>query len=85
MMNDNIKDGIDYMHIAMQFYPTVNKKGFNPSEFGVEFRKGKTVKDINNAIRKGIKNGMSKTEIELDMIALYLQYVFKKKRSNKHD
>ncbi len=49
-------------------------------KYGLEYRKNKTVKDVNNAIAKAKKNGMTKTEFELSMLELYLQSVFKVKR-----
>jgi hypothetical protein len=58
---------------------------FNPPSFityvkgnGAKFRKGKTSKDINNAIIKAKRNGMQKVEYEADMLELYLKDVFKK-------
>ncbi|PTU25709.1 hypothetical protein Goe21_01520 [Bacillus phage vB_BsuM-Goe21] len=48
------------------------------------FRKNKGISDVNNAIRKSIKNGRGKTELELDWLALYLNDVFKlDRRKNK--
>lgn len=45
------------------------------------FRKNKTISDVNNALTKGKKIGMGKTEMELDGVALYLKDVFKKDRT----
>ncbi len=47
---------------------------------GYTLRKNKTISDVNNAIRKSKKNGMGKTEYELDMLELYLNDVLKKKK-----
>ena len=43
-----------------------------------EFRKGKTISDINGAVQKGLKLGRGKTEREIDCIAMYLETVLKK-------
>ena len=45
-----------------------------------EFRKGKTVEDVTEAIQKGLKMGHGKTEREIECIAMYLESVFKKVR-----
>ncbi|MNV47474.1 hypothetical protein D3C71_1393440 [compost metagenome] len=50
---------------------------------GWELRKGKTTEDINKALKKGVKAGDFKTEREIEWVALYLQDVLKKKKSNK--
>lgn len=52
---------------------------------GWEYRKGKTIDDIHNAVKKGMnpKHSFSKTEYEIDFIALYLKDVLKKKRISK--
>lgn len=55
-----------------------NKINFD--DFGLEFRKNKTVHDINHAISKSKKNGHLKTETELDMLEIYLKDVLKKRR-----
>lgn len=44
---------------------------------GLEYRKGKTVGDVLKAREKAIKNGMQKTEYELNMLQVYLKSVFK--------
>lgn len=44
---------------------------------GVQFRKGKTIDDIRNAIAKGLKAGNAKTEFEISMTACYLAKVVK--------
>lgn len=49
-----------------------------------EYRKGKSIVDINTAVKKGIKLGMGKTEDEIDCVAMYLGYVFKKVRKKKN-
>ena len=43
-----------------------------------EYRKGKTISDINLAVQKGLKLGRGKTEREIDCIAMYLETVLKK-------
>lgn len=48
-------------------------------KYGAVYRKGKGLEDIKHAVRKGLKNGMGKTEFELGMIESYLKDVFKKK------
>lgn len=69
----------DYKAIAaeLMFAP----KGFSMKKHGICFRKGKTVDDINHALRKASKNGMGKTEFELGMFELYVKDVFKADRS----
>lgn len=52
-------------------------KTFTCEKYSVSFRKGKTVSDINNALRKALKNGLGKTECELSMFELYIKDVFK--------
>lgn len=53
--------------------------------YGWELRKGKTTEDINKAVRKGLnpKNSFGKFEFEVNMIAVYLKDVLKKKRTRK--
>ena len=46
---------------------------------GMEFRKNKTLSDIHEAFRKGLKDGMGKTEFELGMIEVHLTKVLKLK------
>lgn len=43
-----------------------------------EFRKDKTVEDVTEAIKKGVKMGHGKTEREIECSAMYLESVFKK-------
>jgi len=43
-----------------------------------EYRKGKTISDINLAVQKGSKMGRGKTEREIECIAMYLETVLKK-------
>lgn len=52
---------------------------------GWEFRKGKTTEDINKAVKKGLspKNSFGKFEFEVNMVAVYLKDVLKKKRVKK--
>ena len=45
-----------------------------------QYRKNKDIRDVQSAIRKGLKNGNYKTEQEIGFIALYLNDVFKKVR-----
>jgi hypothetical protein len=45
---------------------------------GWVLRKGKTVADINASIQKAKKDGMAKTEYELNMLELHLKSVLKK-------
>lgn len=55
-------------------------------ELDLEFRKSKSIKDINKAIEKSRdpKMGHYKTELELEALATYLKVdVFKKKRTYK--
>lgn len=53
------------------------------SEFGLEYRSGKNVEDINKSITKSRKNGHGKTENELDFLELYLSQVFKKNKAKE--
>lgn len=52
-------------------------------ELGLVFRKNKGIKDINKAIEKARdpKNGHYRTEMEVDMLALYLKMDIVKKKS----
>lgn len=55
-------------------------------DLDLEFRKGKSLKDINKSIEKARdpKVGFYKTELELEALATYLKVdVFKKKRTYK--
>lgn len=45
-----------------------------------EFRKGKGFDDLKNAQRKAKKNGMLKTEFEINMAQVYVKDVLKKRR-----
>lgn len=49
-------------------------------EAGWTLRKNKTFADVTNAFRKGMKNGMLRTEVEISMTELYLGDVLKRKR-----
>lgn len=46
---------------------------------GVAFRKGKSLADVQDAVRKARdpKNGRAKTEFEINMLAGYLERIFK--------
>lgn len=46
-------------------------------EMRLEFREGKGMADLANAIKKGLKAGRGRSEEELNMIAHYLGDVFK--------
>lgn len=50
-----------------------------------EFRKGKTVGDIHNALSKALKNGRQKFEYEVDMLTVYYEGIFKKRKVIKND
>lgn len=52
----------------------------NLDDFGLEFRKNKTVDDIKHAISKSKKKGHYRTEFELGLLEIYLKDVLKKKR-----
>ena len=55
-------------------------------DLGLQFRKNKGIKDINKAIEKARdpKNGHYRTELEIDMLAIYLKVdVVKKKAKYK--
>jgi predicted sugar kinase len=47
---------------------------------GLVLRKEKTVEDINQAVKRGLKCGHGKVEFELSGIAVQLQAVLKEKR-----
>lgn len=47
------------------------------AERRVVFRAGKTLDDVRHACTKAKKNGRSKTEFELGMLAAYLKGIFK--------
>lgn len=57
----------------------------HPSKHGLIFRKNKTMIDVNAALKKAgnPKNGHSKTEMELSMLEVYLQGIFKDKPKGK--
>lgn len=59
------------------------------SEFGtkfkLEFRKGKTVQDLNKALMKAARNGRGKVEFEVDMLELYLKDVLKPIKTTKEE
>lgn len=65
----------DYDAIAKEIM--FSPKTFSLTKHGVVFRKGKTVDDINHALRKARKNGMHKTEFEISMMELYIKDVLK--------
>ena len=52
-------------------------------DLGLQFRKNKGIKDINKAIEKARdpKNGHYRTELEIDMLAVYLKVDVVKKKS----
>jgi hypothetical protein len=52
-------------------------------EFGLEYRSGKNVDDINKSIKKSRKNGHGKAENELEFLELYLSQVFKKNKTKE--
>ena len=43
-----------------------------------EFKKNKTIEDINKAVKLGLNAGNGKTENEISCVAFYLKDVFKK-------
>lgn len=45
-----------------------------------DLRKGKEVEDIKRAVQRGIKNGMGKTELEIDAVKSNLEKVLVKKK-----
>lgn len=53
------------------------------NDLNLEFRKGKGIKDINKAIEKARdpKNGCYRTELEVDMLSMYLRVDVVKKKS----
>ena len=59
---------------------SVNKK---IEDLGLQFRKNKGIKDINKAIEKARdpKNGHYRTELEIDMLAVYLKVDIVKKKA----
>lgn len=56
-----------------------------PSRHGLQYRKGKTIKDVYNAAVKARhpKNGLGKAEVELSMLEVYLQGVMKPLKKEK--
>lgn len=49
-------------------------------ECKLQFRKGKSIENINGALVKTKKNGRNKVEFELDLLETYLKGVLKLKR-----
>lgn len=47
------------------------------SKYDLTLRKGKTVEDIREAARKGMRAGRGKVEFELSMVEVYLKTVLK--------
>lgn len=47
-----------------------------------QYRKNKTFEDVKKSIEKGLRQGMGKTEREIEWVALYLKDVFKEVKSN---
>ncbi len=45
-----------------------------------DFKKGKSLADFNAALTRGIKNGMGKTELEIECVATNLGKVLVKKK-----
>lgn len=45
-----------------------------------DLRKGKEIADINRAVHRGIKNGMGKSELEIDAVKTNLEKVLVKKK-----
>jgi len=62
-------------------------KATNDTFYGWEFRKGKTTQDINKAVKKGLnpKASFGKFEFEVNMVAVYLKDVLKKKRGKVYE
>ena len=51
------------------------------AKHGLKYRKGKTVEDVRDAMRKAKKHGQAKTETELSMLSIYLADVFLRQRT----
>lgn len=51
------------------------------TKLDLEFRKDKTIEDVRNAVKKGVRAGAGKTEHEISMSELYLCSVLKLKAS----
>ena len=47
---------------------------------GLQYRKGKSIIDVIDARRKALKNGLQKSEVELDFFQLYLTSILKLKK-----
>ena len=52
-------------------------------KYALQYREGKTWTDVVLAAKKGLRAGMGKTEIEIDMIAYYLSRVLKKTKDKQ--
>ena len=50
---------------------------------GLDYRKGKYWKDVANAVKKGKREGMGRTETELEMIAFRLSRVLKEAKGKQ--
>ncbi len=47
---------------------------------GLQYRTGRTIVDVIDARRKALKNGLQKSEFELDLFQLYLTSILKLKK-----
>ena len=73
------KKEIDFYGLGQRFLmTTVTDLPKLLADFGVTFRKGKGIADINNAGKKAKQKGNLRTEHELGMMELYMQDVFKR-------
>lgn len=82
MLEDKVyMDLADYIYFGQDRTKETLDKKLN--ELGLEFRKNKGIKDINKAIEKARdpKNGHYRTEMEVDMLAVYLKIDIVKKKS----
>ncbi len=71
---------IDFEKIASDILFGKVTENYIMDNFNVEYRKNKSVDDIKNAVKKALKNGNLKTEIELSFLSLYLGQVLKAKK-----
>ena len=65
----------------VQYGPLANAVMFagrlSLSDYGVQYRKGKTIEDVRKAVAKARKFGRCKVECELSLLEVYLKEIFK--------
>jgi len=70
---------LEDLSLGIMFGTTKTEKDLEGA--GWVFRKGKSIADINHALKKAQKNGRGKFEYEHNMFEIYLADVLKRKRA----